>query len=390
MSDPEVPTLADAARAVLDWCDTAPHGHPAPLDQLRAALGQREPDTPAPTCDGGFMWPHPFEPGVDIDDPENPDPTWCNVCGETRSDDSVRTYEQFERRYLPETVAKRERENETAEEAGRRIAREALAKASPATPEREPDTAALADVTDGRCDYCGTELRRMFDPSSEVYVWACDPCGRILEPCDHTPIESVPATPEGGELLEGLDALLERAESDPISLSDSDVARLASALRSQRQTVQQHDEAAAEVYDKWVRAERELAKERERSAEWKQIAAANRAGTVKVTDGMLDDWVAALRGGNAVQFGHPEANGLADAIDSLRRELAEVRDTPRGEVLDVVFDGPPGPTAGRFVEVENTSGAGVRAGEWIDRGDGMWALRLVVVRAAEDKETPNG
>lgn len=37
-------------------------------------------------CYGGFGgdYPHTFEPGVDNDDPDNPDPSWCNVCGELR------------------------------------------------------------------------------------------------------------------------------------------------------------------------------------------------------------------------------------------------------------------------------------------------------------------
>ena len=44
--------------------------------------------------------------------------------------------------------------------------------------------------------------------------------------------------------------------------------------------------------------------------------------------------------------------------------------------IDIVFDGPPGPEAGRFVEVENELGASVDVGEWMDRGDGLWALRI--------------
>lgn len=44
--------------------------------------------------------------------------------------------------------------------------------------------------------------------------------------------------------------------------------------------------------------------------------------------------------------------------------------------IDVVFDGPPGPVAGRFVEVEDASGSSIRVGEWIERPDGNWALRL--------------
>ena len=44
--------------------------------------------------------------------------------------------------------------------------------------------------------------------------------------------------------------------------------------------------------------------------------------------------------------------------------------------IDIVFDGPPGPTAGRFVEVEDASGKSINVGEWIDRGNGLWALRI--------------
>ncbi len=44
--------------------------------------------------------------------------------------------------------------------------------------------------------------------------------------------------------------------------------------------------------------------------------------------------------------------------------------------IDVVFDGPPGPTAGRFVEVENELGASIKVGEWIKRADGFWVLRI--------------
>ena len=44
--------------------------------------------------------------------------------------------------------------------------------------------------------------------------------------------------------------------------------------------------------------------------------------------------------------------------------------------IDIVFDGPPSHVTGRFVEVENDDGKSIRAGEWIDRGDGYWALRI--------------
>lgn len=44
--------------------------------------------------------------------------------------------------------------------------------------------------------------------------------------------------------------------------------------------------------------------------------------------------------------------------------------------VDVVFDGPPAAESGRFVECEDESGRSVNAGEWIDRGNGLWALRI--------------
>lgn len=50
--------------------------------------------------------------------------------------------------------------------------------------------------------------------------------------------------------------------------------------------------------------------------------------------------------------------------------------------VDVVFDGPPAPESGRFVELESPAGTGIRFGEWIDRGDGYWALRIPIVQAS--------
>jgi hypothetical protein len=61
---------------------------------------------------------------------------------------------------------------------------------------------------------------------------------------------------------------------------------------------------------------------------------------------------------------------------------------------DIVFDGPPGHEAGRFVEVEDGAGRSINAGEWIKRDDGLWALRLtesdthIIPVFAEDGKTP--
>lgn len=44
--------------------------------------------------------------------------------------------------------------------------------------------------------------------------------------------------------------------------------------------------------------------------------------------------------------------------------------------INIIFDGPPSHESGRFVEVENDGGRSISVGEWIERGDGLWALRL--------------
>lgn len=65
-----------------------------------------------------------------------------------------------------------------------------------------------------------------------------------------------------------------------------------------------------------------------------------------------------------------------EALDRLHDE--DEAEKAKLEELDVVFDGPPGPEGGRFVEVENRVGRSVKAGEWIERRDGYWVLRLTV------------
>ena len=44
--------------------------------------------------------------------------------------------------------------------------------------------------------------------------------------------------------------------------------------------------------------------------------------------------------------------------------------------IDIVFDGPPGPQGPRFVEVEDEQRKSIRVGEWLQRPDGYWLLRL--------------
>jgi hypothetical protein len=56
--------------------------------------------------------------------------------------------------------------------------------------------------------------------------------------------------------------------------------------------------------------------------------------------------------------------------------------------IDIVFDGPPGPTPGRFVEVEQ-EGKSLDVGTWIKRDDGYWVLRILTSEpqsAGRDRE----
>jgi hypothetical protein len=58
----------------------------------------------------------------------------------------------------------------------------------------------------------------------------------------------------------------------------------------------------------------------------------------------------------------------------------------------VIFDGPPSHEPGRFIEIEDPEGKSIQAGEWIDRGDGYWALHLAAgdfaARSAVPGEKP--
>ena len=54
-----------------------------------------------------------------------------------------------------------------------------------------------------------------------------------------------------------------------------------------------------------------------------------------------------------------------------------------GEIR-IIFDGPPSHRSGRFVEVEDAEGRSINAGEWRQREDGLWELRIVGV----DLEAP--
>lgn len=70
---------------------------------------------------------------------------------------------------------------------------------------------------------------------------------------------------------------------------------------------------------------------------------------------------------------------MAEPIDP--EEVPAIEKEPEAEkpaqgFIDIVFDGPPAHESGRFIEVEDENGCGTNVGEWVERPDGFWALRI--------------
>lgn len=54
--------------------------------------------------------------------------------------------------------------------------------------------------------------------------------------------------------------------------------------------------------------------------------------------------------------------------------------------IRIVFDKPPGPEGAIFVEVEDEHGRSINVGEWVERPDGLWELRIgFCVEAEQDR-----
>jgi hypothetical protein len=70
-------------------------------------------------------------------------------------------------------------------------------------------------------------------------------------------------------------------------------------------------------------------------------------------------------------YTHDEKDWRRDQL-SLIEHIAKQSAGVQG--LRILFDGPPGPESGRFVEVEDSTGRSVNAGEWHERDDGLWEL----------------
>lgn len=76
--------------------------------------------------------------------------------------------------------------------------------------------------------------------------------------------------------------------------------------------------------------------------------------------------------GNELGFDHMTVKPVTGKDDKFFTAI----ETHKPKWIDIVFDGPPSHDAGRFVEVEDASGNGMKIGEWVEREDGYWVLRL--------------
>lgn len=56
--------------------------------------------------------------------------------------------------------------------------------------------------------------------------------------------------------------------------------------------------------------------------------------------------------------------------------------------INIIFDGPPGPVSGSFIEVENDDGQSISIGEWVERQNGYWALRITELPTCKEGKTP--
>jgi len=98
----------------------------------------------------------------------------------------------------------------------------------------------------------------------------------------------------------------------------------------------------------------------------------------------LEGPMRAQRGDWIIKGGKGEVSLIKAEI--FRETYEAVDDT----YIDIVFDGPPSHESGRFVEVENPLGQSINAGEWIDRGDGLWALRIGLPAAGSPAPSATG
>ena len=81
---------------------------------------------------------------------------------------------------------------------------------------------------------------------------------------------------------------------------------------------------------------------------------------------------------DGVQAAVVTPNGTVRLEEAAREFTRDTAMITGARFFDIVFDGPPSHESGRFVEVEDEHGKSIHVGGWIDRGNGLWALRIAV------------
>lgn len=85
------------------------------------------------------------------------------------------------------------------------------------------------------------------------------------------------------------------------------------------------------------------------------------------------------RGGFTVQGDPCECCGVRVSmthVDASEVAIAGPEDEAPTGFVDVLFGGPPSAESGRFIETDLADGSSCSVGEWIERSDGLWALRI--------------
>lgn len=69
---------------------------------------------------------------------------------------------------------------------------------------------------------------------------------------------------------------------------------------------------------------------------------------------------------------------LKRMFEEVEEKEPTVRPKTTFDYVDIVFTGPPGaePPFPVFVEVEDPKGRSIKLGEWLEREDGYWVLRI--------------
>lgn len=185
---------------------------------------------------------------------------------------------------------------------------------------------------------------------------------------------TAPETPRTPEELEAwADEWSEHDDSGAAAIARL-AASLMARLHEHEELFAEHERIREHITELTEKREAALASERARS---ERLAGALLA--LYDAAKFMPRGVPGSGGASTVHAFEIQAGVVWDLDLALRRAGATLCAEPspaapeQGEIR-VVFDGPPGPEAGRFVEVENAAGCSINAGEWRKRSDGLWEL----------------